>query len=79
MIPAQNEKSAAVLPADVRRLLLATDLGQSSEIATDWAFDLAHRRGADLLIVSVIDPHELRQQTGRFGTRWDQVLSLIHI
>lgn len=73
MTMTQTATNAAALPAVVRRLLLATDLGQSSELATDWAFDLAHERGAELLAVSVIDPQELRQQTGRFGTRWDQV------
>jgi nucleotide-binding universal stress UspA family protein len=73
-----DSKPAAAVPADVRRLLLGTDLGRTSELATAWAFDLARRHGADLLVVSVIDPNDLRRQTGRFGTRWDQVRDRRH-
>lgn len=62
-----------VVPDQVRRILLATDLTQASELATDWAFALAERHGADLLVVSVIDPRELRQESHRSGMRWDQV------
>ena len=61
------------LPGTMRRILLATDLTDASEVATDWAFALAERNGADLLVVSVIDPHELRQESQRTGLRWDQV------
>jgi nucleotide-binding universal stress UspA family protein len=61
------------LPGAMRRILLATDLTGASEVATDWAFALAERNGADLLVVSVIDPHELRQESQRTGLRWDQV------
>jgi nucleotide-binding universal stress UspA family protein len=61
------------LPGTMRRILLATDLTGASEVATDWAFALAERDGADLLVVSVIDPHELRQESQRTGLRWDQV------
>jgi nucleotide-binding universal stress UspA family protein len=57
----------------MRRILLATDLTGASEVATDWAFALAERNGADLLVVSVIDPHELQQESQRTGLRWDQV------
>jgi nucleotide-binding universal stress UspA family protein len=57
----------------VRRVLLATDLTKASEVATDWAFALAERHGADLLVVSVIDSRELRQESQRTGLRWDQV------
>ena len=57
----------------IRRVLLATDLGPTSTLATDWAFDLARRNDATLLIVSVIDPRELRHADGRFRTRVDQV------
>ena len=57
----------------IRRVLLATDLTKASEVATDWAFALAERHGADLLVVSVIDPRELRQESQRTGMRWDQV------
>jgi nucleotide-binding universal stress UspA family protein len=61
------------VPDTIRRILLATDLTEASEVATDWAFALAERNGADLLVVSVIDPHELRQESQRTGLRWDQV------
>lgn len=77
-MPTQNEKLVSDLPVQIRRLLLATDLGQSSELASDRAFELALERQADLLVVSVIDPQELRQQAGRFGTRWDQIRDRRH-
>lgn len=57
----------------IRRVLLATDLGPISTLATDWAFDLARRNDATLLIVSVIDPRELNLPGGGFRTRIDQV------
>jgi universal stress protein A len=58
---------------EIRRVLLATDLSPTSELATDWAFDLARRNDAALLVVSVIDPRELVLPTGAFRTRVDQV------
>lgn len=61
------------VPDTIRRILLATDLSAASEVATDWAFALAERNGAELLVVSVIDPHELVQESQRTGLRWDQV------
>ena len=61
------------VPDTMRRILLATDLTAASEVATEWAFALAERNGADLLVVSVIDPRELRQESQRTGLRWDQV------
>jgi nucleotide-binding universal stress UspA family protein len=61
------------MPDRMRRILLATDLKEASGIATDWAFALAEGNGADLLVVSVIDPDELRQESQRTGLRWDQV------
>ena len=60
-------------PDPMRRILLATDLTGASAVATDWAFALAGRTGADLLVVSVIDPHALRQESQRTGLRWDQL------
>ena len=59
--------------ADRPRILLATDLSQASELAADWAFDLARRLRGTLVIVSVIDAKELRLAGGRFGPRVDQV------
>lgn len=58
---------------EIRRVLLATDLSPTSELATDWAFDLAARNQAALLIVSVIDPRELILPGGGFRLRVDQV------
>lgn len=57
----------------IRRVLLATDLSPITELATDWAFELACRNDATLLIVSVIDPRELRLPGGAFRMRVDQV------
>lgn len=57
----------------IRRVLLGTDLGPTSALATDWAFDLAHRNDAALLIVSVIDARELALPGGGFQLRVDQV------
>ena len=70
---AHMAKGLRAVPDTIRRILLATDLTGASEVATDWAFALAERNGADLLVVSVIDPHELRQESQRTGLRWDQV------
>lgn len=61
------------VPDTIRRILLATDLTEASVVATDWAFALAERNGADLLVVSVIDPQEVRRESQRTGLRWDQV------
>lgn len=57
----------------IRRILLATDLSPTTDLATDWAFELAHRNEAALLIVSVIDPRELAIPGGGFRARVDQV------
>ena len=55
----------------VRRILLATDLAPASEGATRQAIDLAHDLGANLLIVSVIDP-AVRGAPGGRTERMDQ-------
>ncbi|HYM82741.1 MAG TPA: universal stress protein [Candidatus Dormibacteraeota bacterium] len=59
----------------IRKVLLATDLSHASAAATDEAFELTARLGIPLLIVSVIDPGQLRLPGGRFGQRVDQVRS----
>ena len=59
--------------AQPRKILLATDLSATSASATDEAFAMARRLGAELLIVSVIDPAALRLPGGRFLARIDQV------
>jgi nucleotide-binding universal stress UspA family protein len=57
----------------IRRMLLATDLSPTTDLATDWAFELARRNEAALLVVSVIDPRELALPGGGFLARVDQV------
>jgi nucleotide-binding universal stress UspA family protein len=57
----------------LRRILLATDLSPTSSLATDWAFELARRNDAALLVVSVIDPRELAIPGGGYVARVDQV------
>ena len=61
------------MPVDVRRVLLATDLSEATELATDWALAVACRNAADLVVLSVIDPGELRHPGGAIVTRVDQV------
>lgn len=58
----------------IRRVLLATDLGAASDLATDWAFDLARAHGAALLVVSVIDQADMASaDTNGARPRWDQI------
>ena len=72
--PASKAGSArAAASGEPRKLLLATDLAEASESATDEAFELADRLGASLLVVSVIDPGSLLLPGGRFRARIDQV------
>jgi nucleotide-binding universal stress UspA family protein len=80
VMPTRTDRPAS-LPAPARsaasgserRLLLATDLSEASEAATDEAFELAKRLEASLLVVSVIDPGSLLLPGGRFRARVDQV------
>ena len=66
--------ASALRPAPhAGKLLLATDLSPASDAATDEAFELAARLRVPLLIVSVIDPGQLRLPGGHFGGRVDQV------
>ena len=62
----------------VHKVLLATDLSPTSDLATDEAFEVAARLGAELLIVSVIDTASLRLPGGRFRARVDQVRERRH-
>ncbi|HSL76360.1 MAG TPA: universal stress protein [Candidatus Limnocylindrales bacterium] len=57
----------------LRRVLLATDLSPTSTLATDWAFELARRNDAALLVVSVIDTRDLVIPGGGYVARVDQV------
>lgn len=65
--------ATAAAPGATKRLLLATDLSETSQSATDEAFELAARLEAHLLVVSVIDPGSLLLPGGRFRARVDQV------
>jgi nucleotide-binding universal stress UspA family protein len=56
-------------PPVLGKVLLATDLTEASEAATETALELARRLEASLLVVSVIDP---RRGGGR-GPRVDQI------
>jgi nucleotide-binding universal stress UspA family protein len=40
----------------IRLIMLATDLSPASDVAADQALELAHDLGADLLVMSAIDP-----------------------
>ncbi|MEI7744427.1 MAG: universal stress protein [Chloroflexota bacterium] len=71
-VPAVGTQRATT-PAKARKLLLATDLAEASESATDEAFELAGRLEAELLVVSIIDPGSLLLPGGRFRARVDQV------
>ena len=51
-----DRRMSAAVDAQPRKILLATDLSSASASATDEAFAMARRLGAELLIVSVIDP-----------------------
>lgn len=58
----------------IRRVLLATDLGAASDLATEWAFDLARAHRAALVVISVIDQGDTASVDAA-GTkpRWDQI------
>ena len=76
MTPSPDPSAARPLEApspEVRRILLATDLSPVTDLATDWAFTLARQNDAALLVVSVIDPRDLRLPGGRFRARVDQI------
>ena len=59
-------------PASIGRILLATDLSGASDAASLQAFDLARNLGAQLVVVSVIDP-ATDPVTGLRGTRIDRL------
>jgi nucleotide-binding universal stress UspA family protein len=71
---AATENRPAPEAGRIRRVLLATDLGSASDLATEWGFDLARIHGAALLVVSVIDEDDLVPAgvVGR-SPRWDQI------
>jgi nucleotide-binding universal stress UspA family protein len=60
-------------PAEaIRRVLLATDLSAVSDRAADQAIELAVEHGAELIVLTVVDPNGLRLPGGRFLKRIDQ-------
>ena len=59
-------------PVAIRRLLLATDLSSASERAAEEAIRLAVESGAQLVVLSVVDPGRLRLPGGVFLRRVDQ-------
>jgi nucleotide-binding universal stress UspA family protein len=61
----------------IRRVLLATDLSPASGRAADEAVQLAIERGADLIVLSVVDPRHLRLPGGRFLRRIDEERSRV--
>jgi nucleotide-binding universal stress UspA family protein len=66
------ETGSAGSLAGARRLLLATDLSVASGAAADEAIRLAAESGAQLVVLSVIDPGGLRLPGGKFLRRVDQ-------
>lgn len=54
-VATRPERAPRTWPVKVRRILLATDLSPASDLATDWALDLARHCDAALLVLSVID------------------------
>jgi nucleotide-binding universal stress UspA family protein len=72
-VPVQAEPRAPVdSPSDIRRILLATDLSAVSDRAVDHAIELAVEHGANLVVLSVVDPKGLRLPGGRYLRRIDQ-------
>ena len=43
------------MPASLRRVLLPTDFSKGSEIALEYAVDLARRDGAELIVLHVVE------------------------
>ena len=56
----------------ILRLLLATDLSPASERAADEAIRLAAESGAQLVVLSIVDPGRLRLPGGLIVRRVDQ-------
>src|SRR5262245_19661105 len=68
----RRTRQAAGMVSAYRRVLLATDLSEACEAATDAAIRLSRDHGAVLLVCSVVDPDRLRLPGGRFLRRLDQ-------
>jgi nucleotide-binding universal stress UspA family protein len=74
---AQANATTAAAGDPIRRLLLATDLSAASERAAEEAINLAVESGAQLVVLSVIDPGRLSLPGGRILRRVDQERSRI--
>ena len=72
LAPMIASMETAAKPVGFRRVLLATDLSPASELAAEEAIRLAAESGAQLLVLSVIDPGRLRLPGGMFLRRVDQ-------
>jgi nucleotide-binding universal stress UspA family protein len=70
-------RSPDAAPSPIRRLLLATDLSSASAAAAEESIRLAVESGAQLIVLSVVDPGILRLPGGRFLRRIDQERSRI--
>ncbi len=57
--------------------MLATDLSAVSEHAAEHAIAMAVEEGAELIVLSVVDPSHLRLPGGRFLKRIDQERSRV--
>lgn len=68
---------SGVRVGEIQRVLLATDLAGVSDRAADEAIELAADHGAELIVLSVIDPGVLRLPGGRFIRRIDQERSRV--
>ena len=69
---ARQERTFEAKLVGVRRLMLATDLSSASERAADEAIRVAVESGAELVVLSVVDPGRLRLPGGLFLRRVDQ-------
>jgi nucleotide-binding universal stress UspA family protein len=74
-----DKHGSASRPTEIHRLLLATDLSPASQQAAEEAIRLAVETGAQLLVLSVIDPRRLRLPGGIFLRRVDQERSRIEV
>jgi nucleotide-binding universal stress UspA family protein len=59
-------------PDSIRRVLLGTDLSSVSDRAADQAIGLAAEHGAQLIVLTVVDPKGFRLPGGRFLKRVDE-------
>jgi len=78
IVNARPNHELGTLAPDARwigRILLATDFSGASAAATSQALELAAQLGAEMIVVSVIEPRSTRQSGGRVAARVDQVRS----